>query len=256
MSPLITVAELYERRNDPLLAIADGSWQPAGGEMRADYARGHIERAVFLDLEAASDHRSALPHMLPTPDAFRRSCRRARHRQRARGRRLRPCGLLLQRPLVVDVPSPSATKRPACSTVACPHGSPPATKSPRGRPSRHRSGFRPCCSQSASPRATMSRTSSPRAARCSMHARRAGSAAREKETRAGLRSGHMPGTINLHYASVLNPDGTFRTPVEIRAMGAGPEAGLAYHHHLRLRRHRLHHRPGAGDRRLPRHRRL
>jgi thiosulfate/3-mercaptopyruvate sulfurtransferase len=36
------------------------------------------------------------------------------------------------------------------------------------------------------------------------------------EPRAGLRGGHMPGAANLPWDSVLNPDGTMRTPDELR----------------------------------------
>ena len=38
----------------------------------------------------------------------------------------------------------------------------------------------------------------------------------EKEPRPGVRSGHMPGARNVHYATLLNPDGTFRDSDGIR----------------------------------------
>ena len=37
----------------------------------------------------------------------------------------------------------------------------------------------------------------------------------EQEPRAGVRPGHMPGAINIHYAEVLNPDGTMRSRPEL-----------------------------------------
>ena len=37
----------------------------------------------------------------------------------------------------------------------------------------------------------------------------------EKETRPGVRSGHIPGARNVHYATLLNPDGTLKSPAEL-----------------------------------------
>ncbi len=39
----------------------------------------------------------------------------------------------------------------------------------------------------------------------------------EPESRPGLASGHIPGSRNVHYAALFNPDGTFKSPAEIRA---------------------------------------
>jgi thiosulfate/3-mercaptopyruvate sulfurtransferase len=39
----------------------------------------------------------------------------------------------------------------------------------------------------------------------------------EPEPRAGVRSGHMPGAHNVHYASLLNPDGTLKSPASLQA---------------------------------------
>jgi thiosulfate/3-mercaptopyruvate sulfurtransferase len=37
----------------------------------------------------------------------------------------------------------------------------------------------------------------------------------EAEPRPGVRAGHMPGAMNVHYASLLNPDGTLKSPQAI-----------------------------------------
>jgi thiosulfate/3-mercaptopyruvate sulfurtransferase len=42
----------------------------------------------------------------------------------------------------------------------------------------------------------------------------------EPEPRPGVRPGHMPGAINLHYADVLTPDGTMRSPSELKRLFA------------------------------------
>src|SRR5262249_57915485 len=42
-------------------------------------------------------------------------------------------------------------------------------------------------------------------------------AATEPEPRAGLRGGHIPGSLNLPYDELYQPDGTFRPAEELRA---------------------------------------
>ena len=48
--------------------------------------------------------------------------------------------------------------------------------------------------------------------------------ATEPEPRAGVRGGHIPGSTNVHYATLVNADGTLRAPGELRAVMA--TAGL------------------------------
>jgi thiosulfate/3-mercaptopyruvate sulfurtransferase len=43
-------------------------------------------------------------------------------------------------------------------------------------------------------------------------------AGRAAEPRPGLRSGHIPGALNLPYGKVLKPDGTLKSPVELEAL--------------------------------------
>lgn len=40
----------------------------------------------------------------------------------------------------------------------------------------------------------------------------------EPEAREGLRAGHIPGSKNVHYAALLNPDGTFKDNAALRAL--------------------------------------
>lgn len=70
MSPLISTTELAARLGAPDLRIVDGSWHLDGREARADFEQAHIPGAAFFDLDAISDRDSALPHMMPTPEAF------------------------------------------------------------------------------------------------------------------------------------------------------------------------------------------
>lgn len=68
----ISVPELRARLDDPRVIVVDGSWHmPADHrDGRTEYLAGHIPRAVFFDLDGIADLTSPLPHMLPTPEAF------------------------------------------------------------------------------------------------------------------------------------------------------------------------------------------
>jgi len=57
---------------DASVAIVDASWYlpSAGRDARAEFRAAHIPGAVFFDIDAISDTSSPLPHMLPSPEAF------------------------------------------------------------------------------------------------------------------------------------------------------------------------------------------
>jgi thiosulfate/3-mercaptopyruvate sulfurtransferase len=69
-SPLISTDDLARRLGAPDLKVIDASWHLDGRDGRLDFEAKRIPGAVFFDLEAASDHASPLPHMLPTAEAF------------------------------------------------------------------------------------------------------------------------------------------------------------------------------------------
>ena len=69
-SPLISTEDLASRLNDPGLRIVDGSWHLDGRDARAEFQQARLPGAVFFDLDAISDHGTDLPHMLPTADVF------------------------------------------------------------------------------------------------------------------------------------------------------------------------------------------
>ncbi|WP_040309569.1 sulfurtransferase [Asticcacaulis biprosthecium] len=50
--------------------VIDGSWALDGTDMRALYEQEHIPGAQFFDIEAISDHTTGLPHMAPSPEHF------------------------------------------------------------------------------------------------------------------------------------------------------------------------------------------
>ncbi len=69
---LVTTDWLAGRLGHPRLRVVDGStYLPTSGrDAAAEYAAAHLPGAVFFDLEASSDRRSSLPHMLPSAAEF------------------------------------------------------------------------------------------------------------------------------------------------------------------------------------------
>ncbi len=63
---------LEQNRQDPNLVIVDGSWYlPAMKRNPMDeYLAAHIPGAVYFDIDEIADHSTDLPHMLPTADTF------------------------------------------------------------------------------------------------------------------------------------------------------------------------------------------
>lgn len=69
-SPIISTAWLAEHLH--AVKPVDASWHmpAARRDAQAEYAAAHVPKAVFFDIDAHSDRHSNLPHMLPTPGAF------------------------------------------------------------------------------------------------------------------------------------------------------------------------------------------
>ena len=70
----VTPARLQEHLEDPNVVIVDGSWYlpTQNRDAEAEYLAGHIPGAVRFDLDSVKDSSSPLPHMLPSPDEFAR----------------------------------------------------------------------------------------------------------------------------------------------------------------------------------------
>ena len=69
---------LAENLAAPDLRVVDASWHlpAAGRDAAAEYRQRHIPGAVYFDLDALSDARSDLPHMMPSPEQFASRVRR------------------------------------------------------------------------------------------------------------------------------------------------------------------------------------
>lgn len=71
MSPLIDVATLASRLDDPSVRVFDASWYLPAMQRDADaeFRAAHIPGALRFDFDGViADRRSTLPHMLPAPD--------------------------------------------------------------------------------------------------------------------------------------------------------------------------------------------
>lgn len=76
--PLVDVAWLAAHRDDPALRVIDLRWYLAGKTGAAEYARGHLPKAVFLDLEAElTGPVGPGRHPIPSAEQFERAMRRA-----------------------------------------------------------------------------------------------------------------------------------------------------------------------------------
>jgi len=69
---LVSTDWLAQRLGAPDIRIVDASFKMPGvaPTAREDYRAGHIPGAVFFDIDEISDTESALPHMLPSPEKF------------------------------------------------------------------------------------------------------------------------------------------------------------------------------------------
>jgi thiosulfate/3-mercaptopyruvate sulfurtransferase len=74
-TPLVSTDWLAANLGQPGLVVVDASWYlpTQNRNAAAEYAAGHIQGAVFWDLDALSDRAASLPHMLPLPDDLGRA---------------------------------------------------------------------------------------------------------------------------------------------------------------------------------------
>lgn len=72
--PLVSTQWLADHLSNPHVRVVDASFKMPGVTPlpKEDYERVHISGAVFFDVDAISDHASALPHMYPDAEQFGR----------------------------------------------------------------------------------------------------------------------------------------------------------------------------------------
>lgn len=71
-SPFVSTEWLAQRVGAPDIVVVDGSWYlpTMNRDPQAEYLAGHIPGAVRFDIDTVRDHSSPLPHMLPSPEQF------------------------------------------------------------------------------------------------------------------------------------------------------------------------------------------
>ena len=223
-SPLISTVDLVALLDAPDLRLIDASWHLDGRDGRPDFEAARIPGAVFFDLEASSDQVSDLPHMLPSPEIFA-----------ARMGELGVAGT--DRIVVYDTVGVRSSPRvwwmlkvmgagrvqvldgglPAWRAAGGPiESGPPADPKPAVFHARldedavlDLPGVRSALAEGVQ---VLDARAAPRFR---------GEAA---EPRAGLRSGHMPGALNLPFPEVLAPNGGLKDRDGLRAAFA--EAGI------------------------------
>src|SRR5262245_31005299 len=72
--PLVSTEWLAANLGKPNVKIVDATFKMPGvlPLPKDDYLASHIPGAVFVDVDAVSDHSSPLPHMFPTAEQFGR----------------------------------------------------------------------------------------------------------------------------------------------------------------------------------------
>ena len=73
---LVSAHWLEQHLDDASVVVLDASFHlpTSGRDAAAEYRETHIPRAVFFDIDAISDADNALPHMLPSESVFSAAC--------------------------------------------------------------------------------------------------------------------------------------------------------------------------------------
>lgn len=209
-APLISTDDLAALLGLPDLKLIDGSWHLDGRDGRPDFEASRIPGAVFFDLEASSDQASPLPHMLPDAETF--------------GRRMSELGLSkADRIVVYDTVGIRSAARIWWMLKVM--GAERVQVLDGGLP-KWRAEQRPVAAgPAADPQPGDFPAHLDAQAVADVEAVRAAAdegvqvldaraadrfQGRAAEPRAGLRSGHMPGALNLPFPQVLNADGTMK----------------------------------------------
>jgi thiosulfate/3-mercaptopyruvate sulfurtransferase len=229
MEPTVTTQWLAKHLDDPDVRVVDGTWHmpQAKRDARAEFEAAHIPGAVFFDIDAIADRATALPHMLPSAAQFAASVG-----ELGIGNR--------HRIVVYDVRGVVSAARVWWTFRAFGHDDVAVLD---GGLRKWRAEGRPVASGGAAPahvaftarlRPELVRDVEAMRANVArrtvqvLDARSAGRfAGTEPEPRAGLRGGHIPGSLSLPYETLYRPDGTLKPPNELRdaVTAAGVDLG-------------------------------
>jgi len=216
--PVVSTAWLAERLGSEEVQVVDATLPLVGqlGKGRDSYERGHIPGAVFFDINAIADLTTDLPHMLPTPEAFAEAAG-------ALGLRPEATIVVYDAHGIYSAPRVWWTLRiMGFSTVVVldgglkawiAEGRPVETQQPARAVSRPVIAFYPELVRNLAAVGETLKTGQAQV----VDARSAGRFRGEApEPRATLRSGHMPGALNLPFDQVVAADGTLKSVQDLR----------------------------------------
>ena len=227
---LVETEWLAERLSAPDLVVLDATWHFAGDNRNAyqEYLDERIPGALYFDIDEIADTDSNLPHMLPSPKKFS-----SRMRKMGIGDGVRV--------IAYDTYGMFSAARVwwmfrvmGVEDVAVLNGGLPKWKSeglpledgpPTQRSERHFTARRNVeLVRERSDIEDIVKNSSAMLIDARAPERFGGSA---PEPREGMRSGHIPGSLNIHYEALLNEDGTVKSEAQLRAIfeAAGVEFG-------------------------------
>jgi thiosulfate/3-mercaptopyruvate sulfurtransferase len=227
--PLVSTDWLAEHIDAPDVRIADASWYlpQAGRDPRAEYLTTHIPRAVFFDLDDLSDETSALPHMLAPGAKF--------------ASRMRKLGLG-DGNLIVVYDGAGVYSSPRAWWMLRVMGHEDVAVLDGGLPKWRREN-RPTEDM---PAPSYPRHFTPRQNNAlsrdfaqMLNAHQNGTlqivdargrlrfAGQEEEPRAGVRRGHIPGSVNVPYTELIRADGTLKPADELQALFRSRSVNLA-----------------------------
>ncbi|MGH6926264.1 MAG: 3-mercaptopyruvate sulfurtransferase [Propylenella sp.] len=216
---LVTAEWLKERLDRGQAKAVDASWYlPAQNrDPNAEFLAGHIPGAVYFDIDAIADHSTGLPHMLPDEAAFAAAAG-------ALG--------LSESDTIVVYDGMGIFSSARVWWMLRTFGARDVHVLDGGLPAWKKAGF-PLEAGEATPAPVRFRARFDRDAVVDFDA--VGKALKGRsdtvvdarsaprfrgespEPRPGVRAGHMPGARNLHYETVLDPQGRMRPPEEISA---------------------------------------
>ncbi|HEX5829867.1 MAG TPA: sulfurtransferase [Gemmatimonadaceae bacterium] len=220
---LVSTNWLAEHLDDSRLHVVDASWYlpAAGRDARAEFLAGHVPGARFLDLDAASAPHPHLPHMLPAA--------------RQLGRDAAALGIGADARVVFYDGSGTNLSAPRAWFVLRAYGHPwvavldggfrkwaaegrPVERGPEGTMRAPAEPWTPVLDpRRVRDRSAMLATIASDAAQV-VDMRSVGRfTGTEPEPRAGLRGGHIPGSLNLPFTELAAPDGTQLAPAALRA---------------------------------------
>jgi thiosulfate/3-mercaptopyruvate sulfurtransferase len=227
MEPLVTTEWLAGESGKSDLVIFDATKYLPNEDKdgKAEFLKSHIPGARYFDIDEIADPDTTLPHMVPTPGRFERlmgamgvsnASRIVFYDQKGLASAARGWWLMglfgHDQAAVLDggLPKWVGEGRPTQAGASAVPAS--ATFLAEYRASRLR-GVGDLMRNVASRSELV------------LDARAAGRfTGATPEPRPGMRSGHIPGSANVPYTDLLLPDGTFRSPTEVKARFA--KAGI------------------------------